>query len=114
MDEDIRASLADLKTDLRDGFSSVNARIDTLVTKDAFDATIQRIDSEHASLRRDFDLHEAGAPAHRQAAADKAEAVRKEVRSELEGFRTTTRWAIGLAAGGAGVVFSVVQWLLAL
>lgn len=114
MDEDIRAALADLKNDLGTRFDRVDRSIESLVTKDAFDATVQRIDAQHAGLRRDFDAHEQAAPAHRQAAADKADAVRAEVKTELEGFRVTTRWAIGLAAGGAGVVFSIVQWLLSL
>lgn len=113
MDEDIRAAIADLKLDLKDGFKSVNARIDTLVTKDAFDATVQRLDAQHGTLRRDFDAHEQAAPAHRAAAAARAEAVRAEVKTELEGFRTTTRWAIGITVPATGLLVSLAQWLLA-
>jgi hypothetical protein len=34
------------------------------------------------------------------------------VRTELEGFRTTTRWAIGLAVPATGILVATVQWLM--
>lgn len=40
MDEDIRASLSDIRQDVKDGFTGVNGRIDSLVTKGEFDATV--------------------------------------------------------------------------
>ena len=119
MDQDIREALADIKVSVRDGFKDVNARIDRLVTKGEFEATVQRLDAQHATLRRDFDAHEAASAAHVQEVreADAAveakataatELVRTELHKELEGFRSTTRWAIGIAATGAGVLTSAV------
>lgn len=119
MDQDIREALTDIKTSVREGFKDVNARIDQLVTKGEFDATVLRLDAQHATLRRDFDTHEAASAAHvqevRTADADilsKAQAasaaIREELHKELEGFRNTTRWAIGIAATSAGVLTAVV------
>ncbi|WP_406245807.1 hypothetical protein ACI7YT_12255 [Microbacterium sp. M] len=114
MDEDIRTAIGDLKSDLNRRFDQVDRSIETMVTKSEFNATVQRIDAEANMLRRDFESHEKEAPSHRAAAAAKAESVRAEVKAELEGFRVTTRWAIGLAAGGAGIVFAVIQWVFSL
>lgn len=112
MDQDIRGALADIKSDVRDGFAKIDQRIDQMVTKGEFVAEVRRLDAQHATLRRDFDHHDQEAPSYRKAAADKAEAVRAEVRVDLEGFRTTTRWAIALAATGAGVVVALLSWVI--
>lgn len=114
MDEDIRASLSDIRTDVKDGFSGVNGRIDMLVTKGEFDATVQRLDSQHDSLRREFNTHEGATANHMaQVRADDSE-IRKEFKGELEGFKATTRWAIGLSATGAAILVSLVQWLFSI
>lgn len=112
MDEDTRASLAEIKADVRNGFTEIKSEIKELVTRGEFSATVQRIDSESAALRRDLTAHEEAAPIHRKAALDKAEAVRTEVRSELESFRVTTRWAITLAATGAAILVSALTWFV--
>lgn len=112
MDEDIRAVLSDLKSDVRSGFDKVDQTFKEMVTKGEFNATIARLDAEAASLRRDFEAHDKAAPGHRAEAARKADEIRTEVRTDLEGFRVTTRWAIGIAAGLAGIAASVGMWLL--
>lgn len=114
MDEDIRAAIGDLKSDLKERFDKVDTKIEQLVTRGEFSATVQRIDSERDSLRRDFEAHEKEAPSHRAAAAAKADAVRSEIRTDLEGFRTTTRWAIGIAVPVTGLLVTIGQWLLTL
>lgn len=119
MDQDIRDALTDLRADVRTGFSDINKRIDALVSRTEFAATVERLDAQHAALRKDFDTHEAASAAHvnEVRAADdlilsKAQAasaaIREELHKELEGFRNTTRWAIGIAATSAGVLTAVV------
>lgn len=109
MDEDIRAALTEIKADVKDGFKDLNGRIDGMVTKGEFNATVQRLDSEHGTLRRDFSSHETRSAAHEAEVRSGDQAVKTELRNELEGFRVTTRWAIGLSAAGAGVLVSLAQ-----
>lgn len=122
MDQDIRDALADIKSSVRDGFSDTNRRIDDLVTKGEFRATIERIDIQHEALRRDFDNHVESVPARDQLAVERDQAIsraaearddaiRAEFRSDLDGFRTTTRWAVGLAATGVGLVSGAASLL---
>ena len=124
MDEDIRGALTDIREIVREGFRDTNKRIDALVTQGEFNATVQRIDSEHATLRRDFNQHEIRSEAHMEdvrkadavvlADAQKSiEGVRIELHSNLEGFRSTTRWAVGVAATGAGVIVAAASALTA-
>ena len=122
MDQDIRDALTDIKTSVRDGFDAVNKRIDALVTRGEFQATVERIDSQHDTLRRDYDAHEKRTEqiveANRRAdaaIAQKAEQgieqVRADVHRELEGFRSAQWKSITLAVSIAGLVFGLITWL---
>lgn len=125
MDEDIRSALTDIKNSVRDGFRDTNKRIDDLVTRGEFTATIARLDAQHGTLRRDFDTHtqksdlvlkkieDDDAETLRQALA-RTENVEKKVESELTEYRTTTRWAIGLTATLAASLVALIQWLVPL
>ncbi len=119
MDQDIRDALTDLRADVRTGFSDINKRIDALVSRTEFAATVERLDAQHSMLRRDFDNHEATSAAHvsevRQAddavltkAQAASAAIREELHKELQGFRATTRWAIGISVTSAGVLVSLI------
>lgn len=112
MDQDIREALSDIKSSVRDGFKDVNSRIDQLVTKGEFDATVKRLDAQHATLRRDFDHHEAETRAHHKAVQDADAAVRAELLGELEKIRSSTRWAIGLLIPAAAVIAAIVFGIL--
>lgn len=112
MDADIREALSDIKADVREGFKGVNERIDNMVTKGEFTATVARLDAQHGTLRRDFQSHETESAARATQARADDQAVRTELRSELDGFRVTTRWAITLSASGAAILVSLIQWLL--
>lgn len=107
MDQDIRDSLQDIKTSVRDGFAATNRRIDDLVTIGEFRATVERIDAQHGTLRRDFDNHEALTPGIVSASEARDEAIRTEFRQELDSFRTTTRWAVGIAATAVGLITTI-------
>ena len=120
MDEDIRTALADVKQTIRDGFSTTNGQIKELITRGEFNATVQRLDSEAATLRRDFTAHEAQSERHTTAmheadakvmadAKTSIDAVKAELHTNLEGFRVTTRWAIGLSATIAGLIVGAVS-----
>ncbi|MEJ1087064.1 hypothetical protein WDU99_01890 [Microbacterium sp. Mu-80] len=109
MEPDIREALSDIKTDVRDGFKGVNERIDNMVTKGEFTATVARLDAQHETLRRDFSAHDTEAATRATQARADDQAVRAELRTELDGFRVTTRWAIGLSVAGAGVLYTIVS-----
>lgn len=120
IDDDIRGALQDIKTDVRQGFSDVNVKIQELVTRGEFKATIERIDSEHNGLRREYDGHVKNAENFMQAARDadnkvvddatKAiNTVRTEVHTALEGYKVSTRWAITLSASVAGLIVAAAS-----
>lgn len=115
MEQDIRDALSDIKVSVREGFASTNRRIDDLVTQGEFRATIERVDIQHMTLRKEFDTHVENVPTRDRIAAERDvaianaaeardESIRTEFRSELEGFRTTTRWAVGIAATAVGLI----------
>ena len=112
MEQDIRDALTDLKTQVRDGFAQTNQRIADLVTIGEFRATVERVDAQHATLRRDFEVHKAETPSIVQASESRDEAIRQEFRSELEGFRATTRWAVGIAATAVGLVCTIASVII--
>lgn len=112
MDEDIRTALADIKESVRAGFADVNARIDRLVTRGEFEAVVQRLDAQHATLRRDFDTHETRTESHYMQTRTDDEAVKRELKGDLEAFRTTARWALGLAAPVIAVIAAIVFGVL--
>lgn len=114
MEQDIREALADIKTSVRDGFDSVNKRIDQLVTKGEFDATVLRLDAQHGTLRRDFDRHETETQAHYKTVQDADAAVRSELLGELEKIRSSQRWALGLLIPAAAVISTVIFGVLSL
>lgn len=119
MDEDTRASIADLKTDVRNGFAEMKTEIRDMVTRSEFRATIARVDADTASqreliaeIRRDFTSHEEAAPGHRAAALARADAVRSEVHEAMRESRVANRWAITLAATGAAILVPAVLWAI--
>ncbi|ALJ19571.1 hypothetical protein [Microbacterium sp. No. 7] len=125
VDQDTREALGDIKGAINRGFEDVNKRIDKLVTQGEFNATVQRIDAQHETLRRDFDGHEkrtnviiSDNRAADAAVLEKAEGavqkVRQEIHKDLDGFRSTTKWAVGIAVTLAGLAFGVASWLLSL
>ena len=112
MDEDIRLALADIRQQVRDGFSDVSKRIDQMVTRGEHTATVERLDAQHATLRRDFDAHERRTEQiiKDNRAAD--EAIRAEVKRELNEFSTQARWSVGIAVTLAGFVFGLISWAI--
>lgn len=113
MDDETRAAIGDLKNDLKSdlskGFDRLDMQIGQLVTKGEFAATVQRIDIQHGTLRSEYQQHVSEAPAHRLAASARADAVKAEVKTDLEGFRTTTRWAIGITIPATGLLVTIIQ-----
>ena len=114
MDEDIRASLTEIKQTTKEGFAEIKGEIKTLVTQGEFNATIQRVDSSHAQLRNDFDMHVNWAEKKLQdsdaAAKLDREKLRSEVHGEFEAQRVSNRWAIGLSVTISGILFGVITW----
>lgn len=123
MDEDIRGALTDIKTSVRDGFQEVNRRIDTLVTKGEHDATVQRLDQQHGTLRRDFETHKEATVTQHQTIGEGDTQTRRELREELEKSRAEigvelekirgAAWRIlSLAVPAAAVVAAIVFGIL--
>lgn len=113
MEEDIRDALADIKTSIR----AVDKRIDALVTRGEFQATIQRVDAQHEALRRDYDQHELNAPEIVKSVESKIDASKAVLRGEISSTRTATekrlgefaitaRWAIGVALSALGLLIA--------
>lgn len=127
MDQATREAFADLKADLRgvlaDGFAGINGRIDDtnrriddLITRGEFKATIERLDNQHHVLRRDFDQHEQQTQHHLDNARADDAAVRKEVLAQVSTLKrdiqVANRWAVGSALTAAGLLLALVSWLL--
>lgn len=104
MDEDIREALRDLKQDLRDGFKDVNTKFDGLVTKAELAAELKGRDEKIEGLVKTVDDHIKSSPAM-------LENVRTEMDTELERFRASQRWAIGISVTISGLVFGIISYL---
>lgn len=97
MDDDIRQSLTDIKQSLRDGFVDMNDRIDKLVTKEAFDAQITRLDQADRNQRERIASHE------------------KSNDEDFQSIRSTAKWAIGIClTAAAGVIAAIAAEILQL
>jgi len=83
----------ELREDIREGFKSVNTRIDTLVTRNEFSAELRRIDEKH------------------QSHVDATNATFENQNKELEKIVLGNRWGIGIAVAGAGVVVAIVNFI---
>lgn len=105
MDEDIREALRDLKLDLREGFKDVNAKFDGLVTKAELQAELKGRDERMDSITKAIDDHIRSSPAM-------LEGVRSEMDTELERFRSSQRWAIGISVTVSGIVFGIISYLV--
>lgn len=92
----------ELRIDIREGFKTINERIDNLVTRNELNAELKRIDEKHeqhaADTRREF--------ANR-------DRVNKERDSALDArmdqFTISTRWAIGIAVTAVAIIVSIVN-----
>lgn len=81
----------ELREDIREGFKSVNSRIDNLVTRNEFSAELKRIDEKHQShvdaTSKNFD----------------------DVGTQLSSISNTTKWAIGITVTVVALVFTVIN-----
>ena len=83
----------ELREDIREGFKSVNTRIDTLVTRNEFSAELRRIDEKH------------------QSHVDATNATFENQNKELEKIVLGNRWGIGIAVAGAGILVSIINFV---
>jgi hypothetical protein len=117
MDPDIKDYLSDIKLQVKEGFTRVDARfdgtdkqIDQLVTKGEFNAVIHRIDSEHQGLRRDHNNLSVKAERAIEAANKGDLNIRAELHQELDAFRAASRWSVGISLTIATGVFGIITW----
>ena len=99
------AQFKELKTDIREGFKTINERIDNLVTRNELNAELRRIDEKHEQhaieTRREFESRDK-VNMERDAALD----------ARLDSFNVTTRWAIGVAVSAAAIIVSIINFLV--
>ncbi len=81
----------ELREDIREGFKSVNSRIDNLVTRNEFSAELKRIDEKHQS--------------HVDATSKNFDSVGEQ----LGAISNTTKWAIGITVTVVALVFTVIN-----
>jgi hypothetical protein len=81
----------ELREDIREGFKTVNARIDNLVTRNEFAAELKRIDEKHES--------------HVEQTAKNF----SNVGEQLASISNTTKWAIGITVTVVALVFTVIN-----
>lgn len=84
----------ELRSDVREGFTGINARIDTLVTRNEFNAELRRIDEKHERLS---DSTEKGF-------MNRDESINKII--------VSNRWGLGFAVTIVGVIITVVNLLV--
>lgn len=111
-DETIRTALTDIKTSMRDGFLSVQNSVNQMVTRVEHEATVRRLDAQHASLARELQLHIEKTDDHVADYRRADEIIRTEfsdkLEKELEKLAVATRWAIGLSAGIVGTICTII------
>lgn len=112
MDEDIRASLSEIKSDVKDGFREVKKDISELVTKGEFASEVRRIDQQHASLSQQFKDHEIQTAANVAHVKSGDDAVRGELISKIDEFKTSQRWAIGISIPAIGILVGIINFAL--
>lgn len=105
MSSEYDAQFKELKADIREGFKSVNERIDGLVTRNELKAELRRIDEKHeqyaADTLRKFEDRD-------KVAEDRDKALD----GRIESFTLTTRWAIGVAVSAAAIIVSIINFAM--
>ncbi|WP_407316618.1 hypothetical protein UQW22_09840 [Isoptericola halotolerans] len=105
-----------MRTDVGGRFDRLDRRLDTMVTRDTHDATVQRLDAADAQLRRDLADHEAEAQRRFDlveksvAAGDKA--ILTKIAEEHAEQVKTRRWVIGSFIAFGGFAVSATALLL--
>ena len=97
MEQDIRVALDDIKASVKDGFAGVYKRIETLVTKDAFDANVARLDAADKYQAERLADH-----------IKDSEVDHARLDGDISKLVSTLKWAVGLAVtSAAGLVATV-------
>lgn len=93
----LERSISDLRDVVTEGFKSIDKKFDNMVTRDLLSATVERIDSDIQAAQNTIGAVE-------KAVEDKLDAIDEKV--ESSGART--RWVVGLAIVGAGVISGII------
>lgn len=101
-DRYLEKSLDNLREVVTEGFKNIDKKFDNMVTRDLFHATVERIDSDIHSTQNSVEFVE-------RAVEEKLDAIDEKV--ESSGNRT--RWVVGMAVVGvgvlSGVIFSIIE-----
>ena len=93
----LEKSINDLRDVVTDGFKEINRKLENVVTRDLLTATVERIDADIESAKNSIDFVERNVE-------DKLDGLDEKI--ESSGART--RWVVGLAIVGAGVVSGII------
>ena len=99
-DSHLSRAIESLDRKVSDGFDKVDRRIDTMVTRDAFEATVQRLDARDESGFKDMEL--------------KVSKGFTDVREADRDRNTKNRWFWGLMVTFAGVLSGAIFGVLTL
>lgn len=102
-DRYLEKSINDLRSLVTEGFKNIDKKFDNMVTRDLFSATIERIDSDIHSTQNNIDFVEKG-----------VEDRLDQLNDKVESSGARTRWVVGLAIVGAGVISGIVFSLIEL
>lgn len=97
--------IADLKLDVNAGFERIEKHLDKLVTKGELNATVERLDAQHATLRKDHDALKADADVEHAA-------IRRETAKQAEDLATGVKWWVGIALTILGFAVTFLSPLL--
>lgn len=93
----LEKSISDLRDSVNEGFKEVNRKIENVVTRDLLSATVARIDSEISATNSSLESVEKN-----------VEEKIDQLDEKIESSGQRTRWVVGLAIVGAGVVSGIV------
>ena len=101
MEQDIRVALDDIKASVKDGFAGVYKRIETLVTKDAFDANVARLDQAVGYQAERLSSH-----------IKDSEVDHARLDGEISKLVSTLKWVVGLAVTAAAGLMATIAGII--
>lgn len=96
-DRYLEKSLDQLREAVTEGFKSIDKKFENMVTRDLFSATVERIDSDIHSTNNTVSFVE-------KAVEDRLD----QIDEKIDSSGTRTRWVVGIAIVGAGVISGIV------
>ncbi|WP_402465818.1 hypothetical protein [Isoptericola aurantiacus] len=115
-----------IRRDLRDRFDGLDKRLDQMVTREAHEATVRRLDDADSQLRRAQEQHEKEAEARHERLAGEVRDADDKVLKQLEADRkqraaeiakaaadrkADRRWTVGAVLAAAGIAVPLAAFI---